>query len=265
VTRARNTSKVARWSEGAIVPSFPNLRARYGDAIANEAEMLASMAAEARERPFSRDIKRTLELVRDQPAAVAMSELPELRAERTNLARRAQELNNRYPRIQPMPQAASDELDAMLARIEQVDERCAALRDMDFSRLDSDTLYELLRHHKTFCVIGFDQLSPERLSACATVALSNFQSAPEGRPGKEWLAVWLLRIVLDQLGDVPASERNKAVSAALQETKFASHKPRTVRRLVAEAKEATSKAASAATAGDLQAVVAAMARPSATE
>jgi HK97 family phage major capsid protein len=59
-----------------------------------------------------------------------ISELSELREERANLSRRAQELNDRYPKSQRMPQTDADELDAMLARVEQIDVRIGLLGEM---------------------------------------------------------------------------------------------------------------------------------------
>jgi HK97 family phage major capsid protein len=58
-----------------------------------------------------------------------ISELAELREERDNLSRRAQELNNRYPKSERMPQADANELDAMLSRVEQIDVRINALAE----------------------------------------------------------------------------------------------------------------------------------------
>jgi HK97 family phage major capsid protein len=70
-----------------------------------------------------------------------VSELSELREERANLTRRAQELNNRYPKSERMPQAEANELDAMLSRVEQIDARIVALnehRDAVDAGLDAD-------------------------------------------------------------------------------------------------------------------------------
>ena len=50
-----------------------------------------------------------------------MSRLAELREERAVFARRAQELNSQYAADQRMPQDAAEKLDAMIARIEQID------------------------------------------------------------------------------------------------------------------------------------------------
>jgi hypothetical protein len=242
MTRGRDTRKMADWQTGAIVPSFPVLRCGdekrgikgYGDPIASAAEMAASMFADARDQPTSQDRKRTLELLRDQPAA--MSELAELREERANLARRAQGLNARYPKSQRMPQTDADELDAMLARVEQIDQRITALKTA-VSQLDPVTQCEMVRQaYRCFGTVALDQLSPESFSACATAALSAAQGAP-GRP-RNWLAVWLVRVVIEQLGDVPASERDEAVRAVLHESGVASSDPRNVRHLVGLAKKA---------------------------
>jgi HK97 family phage major capsid protein len=59
-----------------------------------------------------------------------MSELAQLREERANLAQRANELNARYPKNQRMPQTDADELDSILARIEQIDVRIVLLGEM---------------------------------------------------------------------------------------------------------------------------------------
>lgn len=66
-----------------------------------------------------------------------MSKLAQLRAERNAVAKKAHDLNNKYPANQRMPEAESNELDGYLAQVEQIDAEIERERKLGEIALDA--------------------------------------------------------------------------------------------------------------------------------
>jgi len=71
----RKTWRNPDWSTGSFVPQRPDLRAEYGEAIAELVELYALMARDHRDEPRAQDIKHTLRALWLDPASADVRNL----------------------------------------------------------------------------------------------------------------------------------------------------------------------------------------------
>jgi hypothetical protein len=65
--RPKLTWRVRRWSEGSWIEPLPQLRERYGDAVAEVVESARDRARDLADQPSAQDLKATLQRIADAP------------------------------------------------------------------------------------------------------------------------------------------------------------------------------------------------------